>query len=210
MFPKAVMRKISLLLFIFCLLTYAEMNGCRKSGPQKPSAPPGIQTPEKVSTKDSPVSKALGEIISRRSSWNPILEDWYGKAMSDFTVKDIEGKTHSLADYRGKNVVVVMWATWCRPCLEEIPHLIALRDIMPADKLAILAISNESVEVVKAMAQSSSINYTVVSHKGVLPEPFSSIRGYPSAFFMKPDGTLKLVTEGALYLGEMKAIILAE
>jgi peroxiredoxin len=204
------MKKISLLLFIFCLLIYAAINGCRKSSPQKPSAPPGSPTSEKVSTKDSPVSKALGEIISRRSSWNPILEGWYGKAMSDFTVKDIGGKTHSLADYRGRNVLVVMWATWCRPCLQEIPYLVALREIMPADKLAILAISSEPAEVVKATAHSSNINYTVVSHKGVLPEPFSSIRGYPSAFFIKPDGTLKLVTEGALYLGEMKAVILAE
>jgi hypothetical protein len=54
------------------------------------------------------------------------------------------------------------------------------------------------------------MSYTVVSHQGVLPEPFSSIRGYPSAFFIRPDGTLKLVTEGMSYLGEMKAIILAE
>ena len=204
------MKKVSLLLFIFCLLTYAAINGCRKSSPQKPSAPPGSPTSEKVSTENLPVSKALGEIISRRSSWNPILGKWYGKAISDFTVKDIEGKTHRLSDYRGRDVVVVMWATWCQPCLQEIPHLVALREIMPADKLAILAISNESVKVVKATAHSSNINYTVISHQGVLPEPFSSIRGYPSTFFIKPDGTLKLVTEGASYLGEMKAIILAE
>jgi peroxiredoxin len=210
MFPTAVMKKILLLLFVFCLLTCAAINGCRKSSPQKPPASPESSASEKVSNKDDSVSNELGEIISRRSSWNPILKDWYGKTMSDFTVKDIEGKTHSLADYRGKNVVVVMWATWCRPCLQEIPHIVALREIMPADKLAILAISNESVELVKTTARSNNINYTVVSHRGVLPKPFSKIRGYPSAFFIKPDGTLKLVTEGALSLGEMKAVILAE
>ena len=210
MFLRAVMKRISLFIFIFCLLAYAAINGCRKSSPQKPSAPPQSPTSEKVSTKDLSVSKELGKIISRRGSWNPILGSWYGKAMSDFTVKDIGGKTHSLADYRGKNVVVVMWATWCRPCLQEIPHLVALREIMPADKLTVLAISSEPAEVVKEAAQSNNINYTVISHQGVLPEPFSSIRGYPSAFFIRPDGTLKLVTEGASYLGEMKGIILAE
>ena len=210
MFLKAVMKKIPLLLFIFCLLTYAAINGCRKGSPQKPSAPPQSPTSEKVSTKDLAVSKALGEIISRRSSWNPILGNWYGKTMPDFTVKDIEDKTHSLSDYRGRNVVVIMWATWCQPCLQEIPHLVALRETRTADELAILAISNESVKIVKTMVHNSNINYTVISHQGVLPEPFSSIRGYPSAFYIKPDGTLKLVTEGASYLGEMKAIILAE
>jgi peroxiredoxin len=130
--------------------------------------------------------------------------------MPDFKVKDITGKTHSLSDYRGKNVLVIMWATWCQPCQLEIPHLRALHEIMPADKLAILAISSEPVDVVKAMAKSENINYTVISHQGVLPEPFSSIRGYPTNFFIKPDGTLKLVVEGGSYLGEMKSIILAE
>ena len=136
--------------------------------------------------------------------------EFYGKAMPDFKVTDITGKSHSLSDYRGKNVMVVLWATWCVPCREEIPHIMALREIMPADKLAIIAISNEPADVVKEMADDKKINYTVVSNKGVLPEPFSSIRGYPSTFFIKPDGTLKLVVEGGASLGEFKSIILAE
>jgi peroxiredoxin len=163
-----------------------------------------------TATKKPPVSKAIEEIIANRYSWNPILTDFYGKEMPDFKFEDITGKTHNLSDYRGKNVLVVMWATWCLPCQEEIPHLIALREIMPADKLAILAISNESARVIKATAQSRKINYTVISYRGTLPEPFSNIRGYPSTFFIRPDGVLKLVIEGGTYLGEMKAIILAE
>jgi peroxiredoxin len=186
------------------------MNGCRKSSPTKAPASGQSSAANKVSAGKLSVSKALNEIISRRSSWNPILADYYGKQMPDFQVKDITGKTHSLGDYRGKNVLVIIWATWCQPCLQEIPHLKALREIMPADKLAILAISNEPASVVKAMAEKEDINYTVISHQGSLPEPFSSIRGYPSGFFIKPDGTLKLVTEGTMRLGETKSIILAE
>ncbi|MDD5134105.1 MAG: TlpA disulfide reductase family protein, partial [Phycisphaerae bacterium] len=117
---------------------------------------------------------------------------------------------HNLSGYRGKNVMIVLWATWCRPCVQEIPHLIALREIMAEDKLVILAISNEPADAVKSMADDKKMNYTVVSYKGVLPEPFSSIRGYPSTFFIKPDGTLKLVIEGSAGLGEFKSIILAE
>ncbi|MBU2596540.1 MAG: TlpA family protein disulfide reductase, partial [Planctomycetes bacterium] len=120
------------------------------------------------------------------------------------------GKTHNLSDYKGKDVLVVLWATWCQPCILEIPHLTALRDIMGEDKLSILAISNEPAELVKAMAKKKDINYTVVSYQGVLPEPFNRIRGIPSAFFIRPDGTLKLVVEGGAHLGEMKSIILAE
>ncbi len=192
------------LVLVFCLSACVViMNGCRKS------SPPGASSGE-ASAENPSVSNSLKEIISHRSSWNPILSGFYGSQMPDFAVKDITGKAHNLSDYRGKNVLVVMWAAWCQPCLQEIPHLKALREIMPADKLAILAISNESAGVVRAKAASENLNYTVISHQGTLPKPFSNVRGIPSAFFIRPDGTLKLVSEGMMHLGETKAVILAD
>jgi peroxiredoxin len=204
------------LVLVFCLAACISLVGCKKSSPtkapaDKQSSPsPADKTTVPAMAKNPAVSKALEEIIARRNSWNPILANFYGKEMPDFKVEDINGKTHSLKDYRGKNVMVIMWATWCQPCLQEIPHLIALREIIPADKLAILAISNEPANTVKATAQSEGINYTVISHRGSLPEPFNIVRGIPTTFFIRPDGTLKLVVEGGSQLGEMKAIILAE
>jgi len=207
---SSLIRKISFGFLIFFLLTFVIFAGCRKSSPEKSSESAQSPPPRRVSAANLSVSKELEDIISRRGSWEPILMNFYGKEMPNFKVKDITGKTHNLSDYRGKNVLVVMWATWCQPCVQEIPHLKALREIMPPDKLAILAISNEPADVVKAMAEKENINYTVISHQGSLPEPFSSIRGYPSGFFVKPDGTLKLVSEGTMRLGETKSIILAE
>jgi peroxiredoxin len=210
---NAVIKKASFLILVFCLSAAVVLTGCRKSSPEKVSSSGEGSTASKVSNTNSRTdepSETLAEIISRRSSWSPILANHYGEEMPDFKVKDIKGEVHSLSDYRGKNVLVVMWATWCQPCVQEIPHLVALREIMPVDKLAVLAISNEPVAVIKAMTRDKNINYTVVSYQGVLPKPFSNIRGYPSTFFIKPDGTLKLATEGASYLGEMKSIILAE
>jgi peroxiredoxin len=194
------------LILIFCLSACIVINGCRKSSPPKAG---GEEQSSSAVTNPS-ISDSLKAVISSRMGWNPILSNFYGKEMPDFTVKDIAGKTYNLKDYRGKNVLVVMWATWCVPCLQEIPHIKALREIMPEDKLAILAISNEPVSVVKATAESEKMNYTVISHQGGLPEPFSNIRAFPSAFFIRPDGTLKLVTEGSMHLGETKSIILAE
>ena len=130
--------------------------------------------------------------------------------MPDFEVTDITGKTHRLSAYRGKNVMVVFWATWCVPCMQEVPVLKALREITPPDKLVILAISNEPEGLVKATAENKNMNYTVISYQGKLPLPFSNVSGIPTTFFIQPDGTLKIVVEGASQLGDMKGIILAE
>jgi len=130
--------------------------------------------------------------------------------MPDFQVSDINGKPVKLSDYRGKTVMVIMWATWCQPCMQEVPHINALREIISEDKLAILAISNEDASLVKKAAENKRMVYTVISYRDALPEPFSNTKSIPSAFYIKPDGTLKLATEGLSYLGEMKAIILAE
>lgn len=190
---------------IICLLAVILLPGCRKSSPVKSSPSNSSES----STSDKP-SQTLAEVVSRRSSWNPILAGYYDKKMPDFKVKDIKGNTHSLSDYRGKNVLVVIWATWCRPCVQEIPPLIALREIMSEDKLAMLAISNEPVETVRAMVEKKNMTYTVISHQAPLPSPFDQTKGIPSAFFIRSDGTLKIATEGSLFLGEMKSIILAE
>jgi peroxiredoxin len=213
-----IVRKIPLLILIFCLLSFTAIGGCRKSSPEKksPPAPPSTSTENKTPAQTpsvskpstetaavpkppaqkSAVSKSLADIVSRRNGWNPILTDFYGKQMPDFEVTDITGKTHRLSAYRGKNVVVVLWATWCVPCMNEVPHLVALRDIMKEDKLAILAISNEPVNIVKSTAEKKNMTYTVISYQERLAEPFGSIRAFPTAFFIRPDGTLKIIVEG--------------
>jgi peroxiredoxin len=215
-------KKMFLLLMVFCLASSVGLNGCRKSSPPKKSIPaasststdnkPAVETPAspKPSPQNPAVSKSLGEIILQRNGWNPILTDFYGKHMPDFKIQDITGKTQSLSDYRGKDVLVVFWATWCVPCMAEVPHLVALREIMKEDKLAILAISNEPANVVKSTAEKRNMTYTVISYQGRLPAPFNNVNSIPTAFFIRPDGTLKLVVEGGEPLSEMKSIILAQ
>jgi thiol-disulfide isomerase/thioredoxin len=211
-------KKMFLLLMVFCLAFSVGLNGCRKKSPPAPpsTTPKETKAPAETPSASKPaaanpvISKSLEEIILNRNSWNPILTDFYGKQMPDFEVTDITGKTHSLSAYRGKNVVVVFWATWCVPCMEEVPHLVALREIMSEDKLAMLAISNEPVNVVKSMAEKRNMTYTVIAYQGRLPAPFNNIRGIPTAFFIRPDGTLKLAVEGGAHLSELKSIILAE
>ncbi len=133
---------------------------------------------------------------------------WFGQEAPDFTVTDIEGNKHSIKDYRGKNLIVVFWATWCPPCQAEIPHLIELRKELSEDNLAILAISSEELEKVKNFANEQKLNYTVAAlGSSYLPRPFAEIRAIPTSFFINPDGKIKTVVVQSLTLKQIKSIL---
>ncbi len=154
---------------------------------------------------------SLNDVIRAARTWRPAYTYWFGKKAPDFTLTDINGKQHKLSDYHGKAVLIIFWATWCGPCIMEIPHLIALRNIIDEGNLAMLAISNENPALVKQFVASKKINYTVFSVDAAnMPAPYNQIRSIPCSFFINPDGKIKLATEGLLSLGETKAILQAE
>ncbi len=153
---------------------------------------------------------SINDIILRARYWGPVYESWSGKQAADFTLPDIAGKQHKLSDYRGKNVVIVFWASWCGPCKTEIPNLIALRNTVGPDNLAILAISNEPLQTVINFASATKMNYTVLVDNGTLPKPFDRINYIPCNFFIRPDGRIKLAAAGVMSLGEIKAVLNAD
>ncbi|MCP4260630.1 MAG: DUF4432 family protein [Planctomycetes bacterium] len=177
-----------------------------------------IQSGRKTKVNTDPLPKEkifLKDVIEAAKSWRPSYTSWYGKPAPNFTVTDLAGKKHQLSDYRGKKVLIVFWTTWCAPCRLEIPHLIELRKTFDEDELAILAISNEHIDIVNKVLAKVKINYTVLLEKDDMPEPFGVMRifsttGIPSAFYIGPEGKIKLATSGLTKLSEIKAIIKAE
>lgn len=188
----------------------------RKSETKADPAPAEVEilpVPVKTAMPKTPWRQSLNEVVNAASRWNLILMNWYEKELPDFSVRDIDGNVHTISDYRGKNVMIILWATWCPPCVEEVPHLIALENIIKRDKLPvkILAISNEDVRTIKNFAARKKINYTLISSPtSALPRPLNSVQGIPTSFFIDPQGKIKLVIQGGARLGELKAIVLAK
>ena len=154
---------------------------------------------------------SLERIINARTTWDIAFESWSGESAPDFTVRDIDGRTHKLSDSQGKNLLVVFWATWCPACIAEIPHLVDLRKMYGEEELTILAVSNESPDVLKKFVAAKDISYTVATlGDGALPEPFSNVKSIPTTFFIDPNGKIKLAALGLVPLEEAKAIVEAE
>ncbi len=196
--------------------------GCKK----RPAEPTRTEQHQHEPAQSEPISKlapygpvatakvSLSDIISAAKTWRPAYAPWYGKPAPDFTLADLTGKEHKLSDSRGKNVLLVFWATWCPPCRREIPDLIELRKTVSEDNLAILAISDEKLDLVKKFVTDQKMNYTVLLDKGNMPKPFGVMRiytttGIPCSFFINPEGKIKLATSGLISFGEIKAVLQA-
>lgn len=185
--------------------------------PAPAPAPVPVVKPESVPAPafNTEPKVTLEDVIRRARSWRPSNASWYGKLAPDFAVTDLSGKQHKLSDYRGKTVMLVFWATWCPPCMMEIPHIMSLRKAISEDELAILAITYEQPELVKKFAESKGLNYTVALEQPNMPAPFGVMRiyknsGIPGSFFINPDGTVKIGTSGLVPEEDMRGIIEAQ
>ena len=149
----------------------------------------------------------MHDVLDSRTMWDPILTEWYGKGAEDFSYADINGVEHSLSGYMGRDVIVVLWATWCPPCTMEVPHLKELRNTFTEEELVILAISNEGEETVREFAEENGLNYTVIATQKALPEPFRYAKGIPASFYINKEGRIKLAAQGLVPFGEAQAIL---
>ena len=121
-------------------------------------------------------------------------------AVEPFTVTDLDGRTLSSADWKGKVVLVNFWATWCPPCLAEIPDLIALQNKY-RDRLVVVGISEDEIspEMVKRFATEKKINYPIAMTSPELQTRFTGITALPTTFVLDPDGQIAYKRVGILH-----------
>lgn len=111
-------------------------------------------------------------------------------AAAQFTLTDSEGKTHKLADYRGKWVIVNFWATWCPPCLEEIPDLVAISDSRSDVKVFGVAMGYQDPQQVLQFAEGMFVSYPIVLGDENTASQIGKVVGMPTTFVYDPRGRL--------------------
>jgi cytochrome c biogenesis protein CcmG/thiol:disulfide interchange protein DsbE len=122
-----------------------------------------------------------------------------GAANLDFIVKDMNGATVRLADFRGRPVILNFWATWCGPCRIEIPDFIALADQYKDRHLVVLGVSvDDQPEALRQFATEHRMNYPIIVGLGEdhLQEAYDAVMAIPVTWFIRADGTVQAVQKG--------------
>ena len=119
------------------------------------------------------------------------------QAKDFFTLPDMEGQTRSLADYAGKVVLVNFWASWCGPCVHEMPELTRLHNDMADRPFEVIAINvGESKDRVKQFTESIHFEPTVLLDS--LSQSFESwsVNILPTSYLIDSHGKLRYRAQG--------------
>lgn len=133
-----------------------------------------------------------------------------GPANLSLTMKDMHGKDYKLADLKGKVVLVNFWASWCAPCLAEIPEFIKVREEYHDKGFEIIGIStDDSAEQLRDFAAKYKTNYPLLQVSGEAEDAYGPVFGLPTSIIVARDGSVCKRHFGPLSKEQLEAEIKA-
>ena len=111
------------------------------------------------------------------------------------TFEDLDGGPIELSDYVGKKVLLNFWATWCRPCIEEMPALLKAEATLQNDNYVFLLASDQSMDKIKAFKEKKDFDFTYVKFNGAMAD--FAINALPATFVYNEAGKMVMRIDGA-------------
>ncbi|MCL1634409.1 TlpA family protein disulfide reductase [Luteimonas sp. SX5] len=180
-------RELSILLLAALLAACAKPTGDETAKTAEPAATPAPAAP----AEKSPAAAAK-------------------PAQPSLRLATVDGKPYDLAAHRGKWVVVNFWATWCAPCLKEMPELSALDAMREHVEVVGLAYEEIEPEQIKAFLVEHPVVYPIaVVDVYDPPQDFETPRGLPMTYLIAPDGTVAKRFLGPVTAKEIESAISA-
>jgi thiol-disulfide isomerase/thioredoxin len=123
---------------------------------------------------------------------------WRGETPA-LALKDLDGRTQSLADYRGKVVLVNFWATWCEPCRDEMPSMRRLRERLARQPFEVLAVNyGESATRISEFLARERLDLTVLLDPNQEAARTWRVRVLPGSFLVGPEGRVRFSVIGEI------------
>ncbi len=115
-----------------------------------------------------------------------------GESMPALDLPALDGPPVNLGDYRGRVLVLNVWATWCAPCREEMPSLQRLSERFPQARLAVVGMTvDEDRNLAREFLLKYGIRFAILSDPaGAIAEGLLGVSAYPDTFIVAADGTL--------------------
>ncbi len=134
-----------------------------------------------------------------------------GQQAPDFDLVDRQGNSVKLSDYRGKTVMVNFWATWCKVCKTEMPHVEKLYDYYKDTDVAILSVNvttqERSVQDVERYVDNAQLTFPILlDQEGTAREQYR-VSAYPTTFVIDAEGIVRHPFVGAISFESMKSRI---
>jgi peroxiredoxin len=158
----------------------------------------GAAGPAGKDPMDPTARKGAADAPDPSTLFAPDAPDLIGKAAPAFTLPRSSGEPMSLEALKGKVVVLNFWASWCKPCVEELPSLERLRRQLKGAPVEIVGVSvDESWEPVKKLTQQRPVQFNILldTSKSV-PERYGTSR-FPETFILDREGRVKRKLIGA-------------
>ena len=101
-------------------------------------------------------------LSEKNTSVETVTSSVINQPAQEFAMKDLDGNIRNITDWRGKVVLLNFWATWCPPCLKEIPDFIELQNQYKNADFQIIGIAMDNIDAVKTFVASQGMNYPVI------------------------------------------------
>lgn len=128
-------------------------------------------------------------VLGQREKFEPVVA---GTVAPEFELPGLDGKQHKLSEYKGKVVFLNFWATWCKPCAEEIPSMQMLHENLEPFPFEIVAVSvdKDGPEVIEPFLKKYGVSFPVLhDRKGRVKELYKTT-GVPETFIIDQNGVI--------------------